>query len=379
MRLLTSVSVVLSITLIFSTEGQADVCDCCGYRTLETNISPSARLNGMGEVGVAIVGPHAHWYNPAALGLVANTHRAAFSFFPVRSSYQKEYSNTRNFQFLSGSIGVLRQGEDSRFPFSAGVAFYRTDIRQSRNLVFDGQTRVDAASLGLAHRGLFELAIGGTVKRVYLDEIVTYGSFAEHDLRSDAFDLGAMVRWSLDLERSGDTTRLEMPITLGTSWFNLGEDELDRWLPYAEPGGLQFDKRWRIGLSVGLVQELSRRVANSLLFAFEYERAIARYSPADADEFFHTGVEIGIEDALFLRMGQVRRLTGDRQLKSFTTGLTISSEGIFGTPTIDPSDTGSGGLMDKLVFEFSIAYYPKRDDALMYKSSFLSLDIAWRY
>jgi hypothetical protein len=354
----------------------------------------------MGEVGVAVVGPHSPWYNPAAVGMMANTHRANLTFFPFKSNYREDSFRERNFSFLSGTVSVLRQTEGSSLPLNVGLAFYRTDWEQGIDGDYPRRTRTDAISLGISYRGSIDVSLGATYKRPVFREWSRYPSPYGNDEEANAIDVGAIVGFGFGLDRSDD---LRLAVTLGSSWRNLavGRLEFHGECGYRQP----LEKRWRIGLSTGLVQRLSRETANSLLVVVEYERQLNYWDDAKRTRMWHLGIEIGIEEVLYLRAGHVFRPGNDQERaqdqvadprvtsgvesvyeegfasrsNSFTTGLTLSSAGIFGTPTIDPAGAGNGGLMDKLVVELSFAYYPKRDDQMMYKSSFLSLDIAWRY
>ncbi len=124
----------------------------------ELNISPSARLNGMGEAGVAVVDGSSFFYNPGSLGLAARELRFAGRAYPSAVEYMKELARM-GYSSASAMVG-FKPGELS--PVAVGFGYHRMSVSDTMSMngpLITGQTS-DEITLGFGDDYGIEIGVG---------------------------------------------------------------------------------------------------------------------------------------------------------------------------------------------------------------------------
>ncbi len=372
MKFLAGLSIVLVLSVVSPPDTQAY------YNINGLTVSPSARINGMGEAGVAVVGQDSFWYNPASLGFLAGKYRFSASFFPIRSHYWGDRTRFRNLQFLSASGSLLQQGGKSHIPVSVGMSVYRTDFDAPTGNEIRTRTTADVVSLGISRSGGISFAVGVTykfvdIKTAWIDWDIPMGHY-----KGRAIDLGLMIggniwprQGSVDVRRDG----FSVPFKLGISWNNVYGD-LER-TDYAEISHNLLHEVRRIGFSLGAIHAARGLEDFSVLVALEYEEVFASlWRPRPK---LHLGIELAIEQVVTLRVGHVDE--EDRE-GNISTGFTLSTKGLTRKAAVNAIGSSNhgvlGSLVRKLALEFSMSHYPRRGD-MMYKSVYRSLEVQWLF
>ncbi len=368
MKFLAGLSIVLVLSVVSPTDTQAF------QYNWGIDISPSARMSGMGEAGVAVVGQDSHWYNPASLGFWANDYRITTSFFPVRSEYL-------NLQFLSATASLARQGWWSS-PVSVGLSACRTELELPGCCGYGFRTKEDAISLGVSRSGDFSFGAGVTYKSVKMRHPWDDWFYPGRVITGDAFDVGVLASftlWPRKIDEGSNRSGMSVPFRIGLSWSNLDGD-LERE-GHAE---VEYDPLWetrRTGLSLGVIHSTRGFQNMSVLLAFEYEEVLSNVQLTRPRS--KVGVEVALAELLTLRAGNVSE--EDHEGRS-SAGLTLSTKGLTPRTEADNEADASGGLANvprKLVVEFSIARRPEKE---VWSSSpferemvYRSLEIQWLF
>ena len=304
-------------------------------------ISPSVRVNGMGQAGVALPDEPAGYYNPgsAALSSPAHTLQSRFYLSDMRWLVETTYS------YFATQVAAERvlDGLSWKSPTRLRAAFYgyRTKIdfgelpRINEIGTFTATEASNNIGVSLALRSVVEVGIGATTKWISSKIDVVEGSAKAYD-----FGLMALVPMVGVFERLtgreltlNQHLRPQLDIGFGVAWQNRGgetityTDPLSAYpLPVTKRHGWSgsFGMDWRSGsfsLALGRVtfsQEIFRRTY------YPYEGDPYVPSPAEHDK---SGVEVSIMETVSIRRGTSDGLDGDIDLK--TSGWTVKSDGLF--------------------------------------------------
>jgi hypothetical protein len=271
-----------------------------------------ARNYGMGEGGVADASDAANaFFNPAILAVARGA--------TLSSAYAEPYGSTSLFNIgLSAKTRPLELGKEATFTFGGGVRFSQFERGILSDIKEDYFALAVAAAINVGEHITF--AVGGTLKRVTVDDSGFFSPLVVTSFHGNVFDVGAMVQGS-----GGDEWRVTP--ALGASMVNRGED-LE-----AEVSGLTLVSRIprlvRIGASVRVEGPPVKNLPDFLRSdtpALSIQLLGEHMDVRDAEgSLAHGGVELGFLGVLFGRGGVIKPSTGDAQLV-FGAGLQVPAE-----------------------------------------------------
>ena len=290
-------------------------------------LSPSARSNGMGQVGVVLTGVRFSYHNPAAVGFFDDRYFAV-SFYPEKADLRGDSS--LRFNSFSSAVSVPVNSRAGSFPVSLGIAYQQIHLTGSaageRTYGLVGNSapgaegvstwkdRTDLFTVGVSSSWLVDVGLGLTFK--HLSEDWNDGSTSGH-----AFDFGLLVRAPLAgkqpfLQESEIGSSWRWNLMSGISFSNYGPDIEIAGHEYPLP------KLRRIGIGMELGHTTDSIVWLSLIPAVEWETWLA-VEHTTVSKF---GVEVGLAEALFLRVGTVYTSTNAPGFDTY--GLGITTRGV---------------------------------------------------
>ena len=335
-------SAALAVVLLFAQGEPAEATSESQAVVPFLLISPSVRVNGMGQAGVALPDEPAGYYNPGAAALSSPVRTLQSRFYLsempwlVETTYNYFAAQAAAERVLDGFLGLDR-------PTRLRAAFYgyRTKIdfgelpRINEIGTFTATDASNNIGVSLALRSVVEVGIGATTKWISSKIDVIEGSAKAYD-----FGLLAVVPMVGVLERLtgreltlNQHLRPQLDIGFGVAWQNRGgetityTDQLSAYpLPVTKRHGWSgsFGMDWRsdsFSLALGRVtfsQEIFRRTY------YSYKEDAYVPSPAEHDK---SGVEVSIMETVSIRRGTSDGLDGDIDLT--TSGWTVKSDGLF--------------------------------------------------
>ncbi len=340
-------------------------------------LSPSVRSNGMGTVGVMLTDHESAYYNPAALGFLDNKY-ASVSFYP-RKARLVEFMDSSSIEYNSTVLTARLPDRvwSNSLPVGIGIAYQHLSYVDGPYIerTYDGiptertffwKDYADCFSVGIGYSGVVDVGVGVTYKDLS-EEVVDYkGS-------GDAFDFGLLFRAPLNglflSQPHGDGYRLRSSLLLGMSVSNYGSSFKFMGGDYVLP------KTGRFGCGMELVYGSERMRWLSLLPAYEMEVLF----PGDDQRTGKFGMEAGLADALFLRVGTVNAQEG---LVGFDTyGIGVSSRGIKQMLLGDRLDVPASNLnlskflLAHLNVEFSYARIDREGNTMIDKIDYYSINV----
>ena len=326
-------SAALAVVLLFA-QGEP-------VEAISERISPSVRVNGMGQAGVALPDEPAGYYNPGAAALSSPAHTLQSRFYLSEMPWLVETT----YSYFATQVAAERvlDGLSWKGPTRLRAAFYgyrtKMDFGELPRINGIGTfTATDASNnigVSLALRSVVEVGIGATTKWISSKIDVLEGSAKAYD-----FGLMAVVPMVGVLERLtgreltlNQHLRPQLDIGFGVAWQNRGGESITYTdqlfadpLPVTKRHGWSgsFGMDWRsdsFSLALGRVtfsQEIFRRTY------YPYEEDAYVPSPAEHDK---SGVEVSIMETVSIRRGTSDGLDGDIDLK--TSGWTVKSDGLF--------------------------------------------------
>ena len=365
-------SAALAVVLLFAQGEPAEATSVTQAAVPFLLISPSVRVNGMGQAGVALSDEPAGYYNPgaAALSFPARTLQSRFYLSEMQWLGEETYS------YFATQVAAERvlDGLPWKGPTRLRAAFYgyRTKIdsgelpRINEIGTFTATDASNTIGVSLALRTVVEVGIGATTKWISSKIDVLEGSAKAYD-----FGLMAVVPIVGVLERLtgrelilNQHLRPQFDVGFGVAWQNRGgetityTDQLSAYpLPVTKRHGWSgsFGMDWRsdsFSLTLGRVtfsQEIFRRTYYSYINEDSYVP-----SPAEHDK---SGFEVSILETVAIRRGMYDDFDSEIHLK--TSGWTVKSDGLFKffAHQLDstPSRSG-GGALHFLVRHLSISW-----------------------
>ena len=311
-------------------------------------ISPSVRVNGMGQAGVALADEPGGYYNPGAAALSSPGNRIQSQFYLRSMPWVRALANDISYSYFAAQASASRifDGFSRKGSTTLGAAFYgyrtKQDLGQrawaaaanNTKLDLGQQAWVEAANnfgVSLALRSMVDLGIGATSKRISSTLAVSQGSATAYD-----FGLMVVVPVARALKRLTGREliwnrylRPQLDIGLGAAWQNRGgaaitysgqstSDPLPAVRRHGWSGSLAMD--WSndsLSLAVGRVT-----------FSKEtYRPQIKGVEVTDIAEDEKSGIEISILETFSFRRGEYDDFDGSIHLE--TSGRTVNSDGLF--------------------------------------------------
>lgn len=304
-------------------------------------ISPSVRVNGLGQAGVALVDEPGAYYNPGSVPLSSPTHTFQSRFYTsgmewlpnlVDGSYnyvtaQLASERELNDQFLGQGMSVRVAVHASRTKLDLGPVT-RTSERGASLGTFQSKDTANQVGVGLALRSIFDVGVGVTAKSVS-------SHVSPEEGEGNTFDYGVLVRVPLAtifetaISRSlvyKNHLRPELDVSYGRAWRNRGGD-ID-YGDFTDPFPANRNTGW--AAAVGLAwrsESLELAIGRVLMTEETYRPEVDGISGPDEAEDEKNGVELELLETLAFRSGESSDYDGDVLLS--TSGLSLRSDGIF--------------------------------------------------
>ncbi|MFH1008617.1 MAG: hypothetical protein V1800_14145 [Candidatus Latescibacterota bacterium] len=306
-------------------------------------ISPSARINGMGQAGVAVPDEPMGYYNPAApalntrgynLSYVASTERIGW-LPPIANGMNYSYSGLQVSADMISLVRSYLRGSEERLPsqqarllrrlwrdVSVGVALshYKTEryLSTANNTVISANIRL-----------LADFSAGMT--------LIDYESQLGYSVgiaKGSAQNYGLMIRLPLVQAfetLSGHSVKLPnglrpvLESTYGVSWNHRGDGM--RYSGLTDPVPLPCNRKTGYGLDLAVNMDYRSTSLDlfRVLIATERERTQTSASEQD-DVIDKIGFEQEILETLVLRRGKFNDAPGQPDIR--TSGITIKSDGL---------------------------------------------------
>ena len=308
--------------------------------------SPSVRVNGMGEAGVALPDEPAGYYNPgsAALSSPAHTLRSRFylSGMPVveditYSSYAAQAATERVLDRLYWK-GQTRLGA-ALYGYRTKLDAGETELENETGAI-DTYPNAEVANnfgISLALRSVVDLGIGATYRRISTDLLWMEGSARTYDLGlMSVVPVIGVVEHIIGRPFTYNF-RPRFDVGLGIMWQNRGSgsitytdhsdgDEVVHPLPTTRRHG------WSSTLGMDWNTDSFSFALGRVIFsreAYSKESYFIRNVPQIREDK-KKGIEISILETVSIRRGEVARLNPlDLGTDLTTSGWTVRSDGLF--------------------------------------------------
>ena len=343
-------STALVVVLLLAQGGPAEA-------TQVQLFSPSVRVNGMGQAGVALPDEPAGYYNPSSAALSSPAHTLQSRFYLSEMPIFADASSTITYSYFAAQAATERVFNRLSWkgPTRLRAAFYgyRTKldsgpvaIPNETSTAIDTFFNAEVANnigISLALRSVVDLGIGATARWISAEILGAEGS-------AKTYDLGLMVvvpvvdvvkcltRW--DFARN-HPLRPKLDVGLGVMWQNRGRAAITyiaRQGPLVElnlipSSPLPATKRhgWSGSLGMDWSSDSLTLALGRVTFSQEISRRT--YYPYEEDAYVPTaerdnsGVEVSIMETVSIRRGTSDLLDDYIDLK--TSGWTVKSDGLF--------------------------------------------------
>lgn len=361
-------------------------------------ISPSTRVNGMGQAGVALADDPGGYYNPAAPALQARSHTLSTVNYVGTMPLLPGLADDLGYSYNAFQVGWNSNTRFNRvrldrahaddaarsgrlLSVSAAVAYYRTALEFSETRTGErGEFLGTSDSFERAHNFVFSTAVhylievgfGFTVKKITSD-LGEQGVGLERGLakaQGTAYDYGLLVRIPLvDIAEYSvgrqltlaNRLRPHVDLMRGVTWNNRG-DAIE-YIEASQPDPLPSHRRIGWAGSAGLSWVHGARqfdLVSCTRSVERYERQIEDLEdPATFDD--KEGWELSFLDTYEIRRGTYDDDDGEIHLD--TEGYTVKSDGIFkllaayqASRSPSSSEDRSGGVFRFLFEHLSVSW-----------------------
>ena len=307
-------------------------------------ISPSVRVNGMGQAGVALPDEPGGYYNPGAAALSSPAHtlqsRLYLSEMPWLPALADDLSYGYRAVQVAGGRAVPALSWKGTTGLAAALYGYHTKMDLGQfDRIRDVGTPANtsnvtdvSSSLGvsLALRSFVEVGIGATSKWISFDLGETEESVRAHDfgLMAVAPMAGMLQRFTGRELALGQHFRPRLDIGYGIAWHNRGPDIV--YIGALQPDPLPANRRhgWSGTLAMDWHSDALQLTVGRVTFAREtYRPQIEGVQVTSRAEDKKSGIEVSILETLSFRRGEYDDFDGEVRFK--TRGGTIRSDGFF--------------------------------------------------
>ncbi|MDE2812511.1 MAG: hypothetical protein OXM01_05790 [Gemmatimonadota bacterium] len=351
-------SAAVAVTLLFAQGEPAEATPESKAAALFLLISPSVRVNGMGQAGVALPDEPVGYYNPGAAALSSPAHTLQSRFYLREMPWLPWSIYDLNYSYFAAQAAA-EHDLPWKGPARLRAAFYgyRTKMDRGEQLrtnergeVTGTFTNVDASNnigVSLALRSVVEIGVGATSKRISSNLGGRKGSAKAYD-----FGLMAVVPMVGVLERLtgreltlNQHLRPQLNVGFGITWQNRGGGTIiypD--VLFADP--LPANRRHGWSGSLGMdwrTDSLSLAIGRVTFSKETYLPQINGAHVISLAEDDKSGVEVSILETVAIRRGTYDDFDGGIHLK--TSGWTVKSDGLFKffAHQLDSTSSNSGG------------------------------------
>lgn len=394
-------SAALAAAFLFAPGESAEATPESRAAALFLLISPSVRVNGMGQAGVALLDEPAGYYNPGAAALASPAHTLQSRFYPSEMPWLPVLLDDASYSYLAGQAAVERVLGGGRLR----AAFYgyrtkldlgeqiRTDERGNPIDTFASAEASNNFGISLALRSVVEIGVGYTTKWISSD-LAGIGAGLERDRwegSARAYDFGLMavvpVVGVLGRFTGKDFIlrqhfRPKLDIGVGVAWQNRGGETV-KWqnrggeiIDFNDPLPANRRHGWSGSLGMDWNSDALDLAIGRVTFSKEtYRLQIDGVHITSRAENDKSGIEISILETVSIRRGTYDDFDGEIRLK--TSGWTVKSDGLFKffAHSLDSkSPRSERGVLQFLARHLSISWsrfdYGVRDSSLLGSSLF---------
>ena len=329
-------------------------------------ISPSVRVNGMGQAGVALPDEPGGYYNPGAAALSSPAHTVQSRLYLREMPWLPALADDMSYAYravqVAGGRPVPALSWRGPTKVEAALYGYRTKLDLGE-LFLTGQqgevvgnfTSADASNsvgVSLALRSLVEVSVGATSKWISSDFGGTEASARAHDygIMAVAPVAGIYGRLTGREPALSQDLRPRLDIGYGIAWHNRGS-RIAYTGVLAGEYPLPANRRhgWSSRLALDWHSGSLRLAAAEVTLSRETYRPQVEgaqvTSRADDD---NSGVEVSILETITFRRGEHHDFDGERHFK--TSGETIRSDGLFRYLAHHLESAPPGSSRDALLF-----------------------------
>lgn len=362
-------SAALAAALLFAQGGPAEASPESRAAALFLLISPSVRVNGMGQAGVALWDEPAGYYNPGAAALASPAHTLQSRFYPSEMPWLPALADDMSYNYFAAQAAVERGLAGGRLR----AAFYgyrtkldsgeqiRTDERGNPIDTFASADVSNNLGVSLAWRSVVEIGVGYTTKWISSD-LAVIGAGLERNRAEGtarAYDLGFMavvpVVGVLERFTGRELTlsqhlRPKLDVGVGVAWQNRGGETI-AYINGNQTDPLPANRRhgWSGSLGMDWNSDSLNLAIGRVTFSKEaYRPQIERVHITSRAKDDKSGIEVSILETLAIRRGTYDDFDGEVHLK--TSGWTVKSDGLFKFFAHQLDSTPSSSAGDALQF-----------------------------
>ena len=344
----------LATTLVLAQGNPAEATPESRAAALFLLISPSVRVNGMGEAGVALPDEPGGYYNPGASALSSSTHTVQSRLYLRERPWLPALADDMSYGYravqlstgraVAASWGGPARIEAALYGYRTKIDFGETILTGERGEVVGTFTSADASNnvgVSLALRSFVEVGFGATSKWISSD----LGGQAAGSARAYDFGLMALAPaagileritgWDLALSRH---LRPRLDVGYGIAWHNRGPGVAYRVRPgyglslsgYPAWDPLPANRRrgWSGSFALDWRPHALQLTIGKVTLAEEtYRPQIEGVQATSIADDYKRGFEVSILETISFRRGEFDDFDGEVYVK--TSGRTIRSEGLF--------------------------------------------------
>ena len=343
-----SIQAALAVALLFAQGEPAEGTPESRAAALVLLISPSVRVNGMGQAGVALPDEPAGYYNPGAAALSASAHTLQSRFYLSEMRWLPKLADDRSYNYFAAQAATSLGREPTRL--TAAFYGYRTKLNFGEQVRTDGRgnllgtfTSAESSNnigVSLALRSVVDIGVGATTKWISSDLAVVGAGLergrGEGAARAYDFGLIAIVPVVGVLEHLtgreltlNQHLRPKLDVGVGVTWQNRG-GEIIAPIPGNQADPLPANRRhgWSGSLGVDWNSDSFNFAIGRVTFSKEtYRPQVDGAHITSFAEDDKSGVEASILETVAIRRGTYDDFDGGIHLK--TLGWTVKSDGLF--------------------------------------------------
>ena len=369
-------SAALVVALLLAQSEPAEATPESRAGALFLLISPSVRVNGMGQAGVALPDEPAGYYNPGAAALSSPAHTLQSRFYLSEMPWLPALFDETTYSYFAAQAaaelvldGFL--GLDKLTKLRVALYGYRTKLdlgEQSRTNergevtgTFNDADASNNIGVSLALRSVLEIGVGATSKRISSSLGGIKGSAKAYD-----FGLMAVVPivgvWERLTGRGitlNQHLRPQLNVGFGITWQNRGgETIIYPDVLFADPLPANRRHGWSGSLGMDWNSDSFNLAIGRVTFSTEtYRPQVDGAHVTSLAEDDKSGFEVSILETVAIRRGTYDDFDGEVHLK--TSGWTVKSDGLFKffAHQLDSTPSNSeGGALQFLARHLSISW-----------------------
>ena len=353
----TRFSVALAMTLLLAKGEPVEATPESGAGALFLLISPSVRVNGMGQAGVALPDEPAGYYNPGAAALSSPAHTVRSRLYLSEMPWLPGLAGdmTYGYHAVQAAGGRVLPALSWRGPtrLDAALYGYRTKMDRGQRIgtTLDAWDASNNLGVSLALRSFLEVGVGATSKWISSDLGGTKGSARAYDfgLIAVAPVTGILQRFTGREPALSRHLRPRLDIGYGIAWHNRGSRIAYTGMAGDDPLPANRRHGWSGSLAMDWRSDAIQLTIGRVTFARETYRpqieGVQATSLADDDK---SGFEVSILETISFRRGEHDDFDGEVHFK--TSGGTLRSDGFFRYMAHHLESTPPGSSRDALLF-----------------------------